>query len=130
MFNNKSKRFSRGTSGQAVDSYIGPQTRIEGQMQVCSGVRIDGHVQGNVIGAQAETTTVFVGSEGVVCGDVSAHRIVVAGRVTGNVHAHDRLELQSTGLIQGDVRYQALSVDHGGQIQGQLIKIVKEDTVA
>jgi len=44
-----------------IDTLIGASTRIEGDLLFCGGLRIDGHVRGNVTGEPGEPTHVVLG---------------------------------------------------------------------
>ena len=41
--------------------------------------------------------------ESVLAQSRPAHRIIVAGKVTGNIHALERIELHASALVQGDI---------------------------
>ena len=44
-----------------IDTLIGASTRIEGDLLFCGGLRIDGHVRGNVTGEPGDPTPVVLG---------------------------------------------------------------------
>jgi cytoskeletal protein CcmA (bactofilin family) len=53
----------------------------------------------------------------------------VIGRATGNVTATDRMEVQSTGVVEGDVRAPRLIVQEGAVINGS-VEMTREGAAA
>ena len=49
-----------------------------------------------------------------------ARRYVIGGRVQGTVNASDRVEVQGTSVIIGDINTRALAVIEGGRINGSV----------
>lgn len=94
MFGTKKKN---GTplvkSQERFDTLIGRQTEIHGSLRLMQSVRIDGKVIGNIEAPKDQAITVVVGAEGEIQGDVFARRVVVAGKVSGNIDAYERAEL-------------------------------------
>jgi cytoskeletal protein CcmA (bactofilin family) len=112
MFNRKNK--------STIDSLIGSSTSIEGDIHFRGGLRIDGHVKGNVI-AEAGTTSILVISEqAVIDGEVRAGHVVVNGVINGPVISTELIELQSKAKISGDVHYKALEMMNGALVSGKL----------
>jgi cytoskeletal protein CcmA (bactofilin family) len=55
--------------------------------------------------ASAEMVVVGVGETRSVRGNIKAHQIMIAGRVLRDVHAKNRVEMMSTGVIEGNLEY-------------------------
>jgi cytoskeletal protein CcmA (bactofilin family) len=53
-----------------------------------------------------------------VTGDITTREAVIGGRVEGSINAADRLEVQSTSMISGDINTRAIAVIEGGTING------------
>jgi cytoskeletal protein CcmA (bactofilin family) len=100
-FSNK----SMSASSEKFDTIIGRTTTIQGTLVLLDSVRIDGRVVGNVESAPDCKIAVAIGPTGEVTGDIKAHRVMVAGKVFGHIHAADRVEFQKDSLVQGDVSY-------------------------
>ena len=62
-------------------------------------------------------------------GDVHAREVVVGGSVTGNIHATERVELQATAIVTGDVLTQTILVQEGGVVNGRVLMRPPEDAV-
>lgn len=114
-----SKKHSKPQS--RIDSLIGVGTTIEGDLNFSGGMRIDGHVNGNVIAAQGKPSTLVLSEHARVNGEVTVTHLVVNGTISGPVSASEYMELQSKAKINGDVHYKTLEIQLGAIIEGRLI---------
>ena len=112
MFGHKDK----GT----IDSLIGISTKIEGNLYFKGGLRIDGHVKGNVIAESEQSSMLVISEHAKVEGEVRVAHLVVNGEITGPVHSYELLELQPKARITGDVYYKALEMHGGALVSGKL----------
>jgi cytoskeletal protein CcmA (bactofilin family) len=103
-----------------IDSLIGAGTVVDGDVTFTGGLRIDGHVRGNVVAANGEPSTLVVSEQAKVDGEIRVSHVVVNGTVNGPVTANDYLELQPKARIAGDVSYKMLEMHVGAVIQGRL----------
>ena len=117
-------------SQEKFDTLIGRHAELHGDLRLKESVRIDGRVVGDVVGLPEQAVSVVVGPSGEVVGDVMAQRVIVAGRVCGNIHALDRVELHSDCMVQGDLRYTSIAVEHGARVQGLLLQVDVADNVS
>ena len=81
------------SSQERFETLIGRTTQIYGRLVLVDSVRIDGKVVGNIETSKENKVTVAIGASGEVSGDVTAHRVMVAGKVEGNIYATERVEL-------------------------------------
>lgn len=111
----------------AVDSLIGRQTEILGDLRFTGGLHVDGRIRGAVTGnADGGATSLSVGETGSIEGDVKADSVVVNGLVLGDVYARERLTLTPSARISGDVHYQLLEMAPGATINGRLVHVTTE----
>lgn len=115
---------------EKFDTLIGRHAEIHGCLKLKESVRIDGKVVGNIEAPNDASISVVIGPTGEVMGDVLASRIIVAGRVSGNIHAFDRVEVMASALVQGDIRYASLAVEHGAKLLGLMIQVDASDLPA
>ena len=111
---------------RASDSgaYLGPGTKINGKLQFDGPATIEGEVEGEIV-AQANVT---VGQQATVKGKISAVSILVQGKVTADVQAEKRLEIQPPGSVVGDVNTQSVVIGDGAILEGH-ISMKKEGRV-
>lgn len=101
---------------EAALSIISAGTRITGDVETSGVLKIDGEISGSVVGARQ----VLLGRAGVVRGNIAAGEVVLGGVVDGSVAASDRLELQATATVTGDIDTRSIVVIEGAKINGQV----------
>lgn len=112
------------TKGGETGAYLGPGTKINGKLQFDGPATIEGEVDGEVIG-QASVT---IGQQATLRGKISAVSVVVQGKVTADVQAEKKLEIQPPGLVVGDVATQSLVIGDGAVFEGH-VSMKKEGRV-
>ncbi|HHW4679284.1 MAG TPA: bactofilin family protein [Xylella sp.] len=117
MFGNKSSRSDRNV----VDTLIGPQVAIHGDISFSGVLYVEGHILGKVIADEGVSATLIVAEQGRVDGEVRAPVIVINGKLDGDVYAADRVELAAKACVHGDVHYQVVEMCGGAQLTGRLI---------
>ena len=131
MFTKKKTNISPLVMDQEkFDTLIGRHAEIHGCLKLKESVRIDGKLVGNIEAPNDASISVVIGPTGEVMGDVLASRIIVAGRVSGNIHAFDRVEVMASAWVQGDIRYASLAVEHGAKLLGLMIQVDASDLPA
>jgi len=100
-----------------VDSRIGSGLKIRGEIVGSSDMYIDGDVQGKVRVGSGRLT---VGPSGRVHADLEGREIIVNGTVVGNLKAADRVQLGSTGSLEGSVVTPRIGIDDGARLRGNV----------
>ncbi len=103
-----------------IKSLIAPGTRIDGSLTFQDGLRVDGEVVGDIRASSESPSILVVSEEASVTGQIHADHVIINGRVKGQVHALELLELQPKARIEGDASYKALEIHQGATIEGQL----------
>ncbi|MCE1194715.1 MAG: polymer-forming cytoskeletal protein [Acidovorax sp.] len=106
-----------------IKSLIAQGTRIEGDVLFAEGMRIDGHVVGDIRAAAEQPSILVISETAQVEGAIHADHVIVNGQVVGPVHAAELLELQPRAKITGNVHYKALEMHQGAVIAGQLCPV-------
>ena len=131
MFGSKKTKLTPLVMGQEkFDTLIGRNAEIHGCLKLKESVRIDGKVVGNIEAPKDGAISVVIGPTGEIHGDVSASRIIVAGKVSGNLHGFERVELMSSAMVQGDTKYASMAVEHGARILGLMLQVGAHEGVA
>lgn len=95
---------------------------IDGRLKVSGSALIHGTVTGNIeADSHSEMVLIGVGETGQVMGDIKATQVMIGGVVKGNVTAVTRIEMMSTGTVEGNLHYDTLVMDEGAQVHGQLV---------
>ncbi|HEV8247077.1 MAG TPA: polymer-forming cytoskeletal protein, partial [Polyangiaceae bacterium] len=88
---------------------IGEGLTIEGDVTAEEEVVVNGNLRGKL----TTTDAVSVGSSGLVEADITGNSLSVAGQVTGDVTASERVDLQAGGRLIGDVKASRLTIADG-----------------
>lgn len=102
-----------GTVAAAL-SIIAAGMRIVGDVETNGTIKIDGRIDGSVVGARQ----VMLGRNGAIHGNVHGGEVVIGGLVDGAITADERLELQSSAEVTGDIDTKSIVVLEGARING------------
>jgi len=126
MFGNKSNRGDQ----TVVDTLIGPQVVIRGDLVFSGGLYIEGAIHGKVIAEDGGPAIVTLAEQGRIEGEVRAPVVIINGTLQGDVHAAERVELAPKARVQGNVHYQVVEMSAGAQLTGRLIHATAQPAVA
>ncbi len=98
-------------------AWIGKALQIEGRITSREDLRIDGEVKGVI---ELGEGSLIIGVGAAVTADLAAKTITISGAVTGNVVATDKVDLQTTGSVDGDIVAPRLFMAEGAIIQGKV----------
>lgn len=79
---------------------IGKSLHVQGEVTGRENVTIDGSVDGKI---SLDEHTLTVGTSAVIRAEIHARSVIISGKVIGNVHADDCVEITSTGSLQGNI---------------------------
>ncbi|MEZ4330375.1 MAG: polymer-forming cytoskeletal protein [Myxococcota bacterium] len=94
---------------------IGKSIVFKGELTGEEDLEIEGQVEGNV---RLPNNQLTIGANGRLTAQVVAKSIIVIGRVKGNLTATERIEIQATGIVEGDVKAPRLNVQEGAVLNG------------
>ena len=117
-----SKKKTPGIQQAKLATLIAHDVHLKGDLEFSDGLRMDGHITGNVSGRPGEQTLLVVSDQGAITGNVSAYDIVINGTITGDVTVEHFVELQSNAHVNGNIYYQQLRMDVGASVEGKLTK--------
>jgi cytoskeletal protein CcmA (bactofilin family) len=104
-----------------VDTIIGQQTRIEGDVHFSGGLHVDGRIKGAIIAADGSASVLTVSEHGDIEGDVRVPTVILNGTVTGDVHSEERIELATKAKVNGNVYYKLIEMAMGSAVNGSLV---------
>lgn len=124
MFSNKKAKRS-----SELDSLVGANTKMVGDVHFSGGLHIDGTVKGNVI-AEGEESLVTTSEKARIEGNVHVHNMVLSGEVIGDVYALKHIELAPNARVTGNVYYNLIEMAGGAEVNGSLIHYDNKDAKA
>jgi cytoskeletal protein CcmA (bactofilin family) len=101
-------------------SVIGTDISIRGNIEASADLHIDGCVEGDIA-----CSALVQGDGSTITGAVTAETARLAGTVVGSISARELVILKSA-RIDGDVHYDALTIEQGAQVEGRFAPRVEE----
>jgi cytoskeletal protein CcmA (bactofilin family) len=120
MFGNGNGKSARG-SGHAVETLVGPHAVIRGDVSFSGGLYVEGTIHGKVMAEDGSAAVLTIAENGHVEGEVHAPVVVINGRLTGDAHASERIELAARARVNGNIHYKVVEMAAGAMITGRLI---------
>lgn len=103
-----------------LSSLLAQDTCVRGDVIFDGGLRIDGRVDGNVLGKPDGHGLLVLSDKGSVVGMVAVHDAVINGLVEGDLEVEHYLELQAKARVTGNITYRTLKLECGASVQGKL----------
>jgi cytoskeletal protein CcmA (bactofilin family) len=96
---------------------IGKSVMVKGELSGSEDLVVDGEVEGS-IALRGQSLT--VGPNGRVRANIEARNVVLHGRVDGDIHASDRVELRKSASLSGDITTARISIEDGAYFKGTI----------
>ena len=105
-----------GRGGRSVVN-IGPSIQIKGELQGDEDLTIDGRIEGKINLREHNLT---IGPNAKIRADLYAKTIVIAGEVSGNANAVERVEIAPTGRLMGNIAAPRITIADGAHFKGSV----------
>lgn len=106
-----------------LSSLIAPGVEIAGDVIITDGVRVDGHIEGNVLAKKGTRGLLVLSEKGSINGAVKVYDAVVNGTICGDLEVEHFLELQANARVTGNIIYRRLQLECGATIEGRLDRL-------
>jgi cytoskeletal protein CcmA (bactofilin family) len=126
MFKNKSTQ----RDGFAIDTLIGPEVVIRGDLEFSGGLYVEGRILGKVVAAEGKPASLLLAEQGTVEGEIRAPVVIINGTLVGDVHAGERIELAQKARVEGNVHYSVVEMSAGAQLTGRLVHVQSQEARA
>ncbi len=115
--------FGKGnkTKGTKIDTLIGQNTKLRGDVHFTGGLHIDGRVEGNVLADSDDGSVLSLSERGEIVGEVRVPNVVLNGTVKGDVYAAHHIELAAKARVTGNVYYKIIEMARGAEVNGNLV---------
>ena len=114
--------FGRRKGGSnRVETLVGANSEVNGDLSFEGGCHVDGTVKGNVSADLESDSALTISEDGNVEGGVTVPYVVLYGIVRGDVCASQRVKLGSTARVIGNVYYNLIEMEIGAEINGKLV---------
>ncbi|MGM0554272.1 MAG: bactofilin family protein [Pseudomonadota bacterium] len=110
----------RRRRARRVDTLVGGNTVIHGDVEFSGGLHVEGRVMGDVRAPSDGSAVLVVAEQGSIEGQVTVPHLVMNGEVRGDIHVSEHVELGQTARLSGNLYYNLLQMEEGACIDGQL----------
>ncbi len=104
---------ARPMASGSTFSVIGSDVVIKGDVHASADLHVDGRVEGDIACA-----SLVQGEGSHIEGAIQAESARLSGTVTGSISARELVVLR-TARINGDVHYDALTIEQGAEVEGR-----------
>lgn len=106
----------RRDASEPINSIIGENAHFHGEFTLQGSLRIDGEFSGKIV----TEGKVLVGPSGHIKTNIQALKVIVAGKVDGNIIALESVHLLSSAQVTGDIISANLVIDDGVKFEGRV----------
>lgn len=107
---------SRAAGARGADSgaYLGPGSKASGRLVFEGPTTIEGEIDGEI----SVHGSLTIGEHAVIKGKINATAVLVRGKVTADIEADKKIDLQPPAVVVGDLTTQALVIGDGAILEG------------
>jgi cytoskeletal protein CcmA (bactofilin family) len=98
----------------SLNTILGQGCKVKGDIELDGTIRVDGEFSGSI----ACPETLIIGKSGLVKAEVKVKNAIIGGKLVGNIHATNKIELQSGSRVEGDIETGRLVIDEGVYFEG------------
>ena len=108
------------TNSAGRTTLISPGTTVRGDITFTGHLDIEGEVSGSIQAEAGQEAILRIVEGGTVAGEVKVPHAMINGKVEGDIHATERLELAERAVVDGDVYYNLIEMAVGAKVNGGL----------
>jgi len=108
-------------------SMLGQSLVFKGELEAEEDLMVDGRVEGKITHRAQQLT---IGQHGDVKADIMANRVLVQGRVVGNIRATEAIVIEPSAHVAGNLFAPRIGLKEGAEFDGQIQMTRKDGTKA
>jgi cytoskeletal protein CcmA (bactofilin family) len=107
-------RHATPAQGEGGRAYLDKGTKVSGKLTFDASARIDGQVDGEINGKD----TIVIGESAVLTAQIRAVSVTVAGKVSGDIVATQKIEIRPSAKVLGNLTSPVLVIHEGALFEG------------
>jgi cytoskeletal protein CcmA (bactofilin family) len=104
-------------------SFLEQDIQLTGDISFSGALYISCKVNGNLVAPMDSDAILYIQEAAEVTGEIRVPRLVVAGKVYGDIFVPDRATVKSTALVNGDIHYSEMELSSGAEVNGNLVVV-------
>jgi len=109
-----------GRKGSGV-TLVATNCELVGDVHFGDELLVNGVVKGNIYAEIGSKAVIRISEKGFVEGEIRVPRVVVNGRVLGDIRSDKHVELAAKADVTGNVYYHLIEMVQGSKVDGQLV---------
>jgi len=105
----------RESEGEDWTGFLERGVRLQGDLATTGTFRINSAVSGRI----SSDGTLILGEQAEVEGELEGRIVLIGGKFTGTVRSAERVEIQSSAVVQGDIYCPCVSIGVGAIFHGR-----------
>ncbi len=118
------RRKQEDKSSESGSTIIGSSLSFKGEITGEEDLTVQGQVEGTI---DLKKNHVTIGRTGRIKADVYGRSITIEGEVQGNLFGEERIVLQQSGRVRGDMRAPAINLEEGAKFKGNIAMDSKDE---
>lgn len=98
-------------------SVLSPSIAVSGDISGSEDLMLDGNMDGSI---DLPDNEVFIGPEGKVKANITALKVSVEGRLTGDIKSAERVVIKNSGRVEGNIVAPRVVLEDGCQFKGSV----------
>lgn len=108
------KKNKNNVDGKLINTIIGPETSMVGEIYTKGIIRIDGYFKGEIVTER----DLIIGENAFFKGEIKCLNASIAGKFEGNIEAEKKVELFKSGILLGNVKVESMMMEDGAFFAG------------
>jgi cytoskeletal protein CcmA (bactofilin family) len=100
-----------------VVAWVGKSVVFKGTLTSLEDMTIDGHVEGTI---EVKDQGLTIGPDADIRAEIVAKTVAIHGTVIGNVRASAKVDILSTGRVEGDITSPCIVIAEGAVVCGRV----------
>jgi cytoskeletal protein CcmA (bactofilin family) len=106
------------------ESFVAPGTKFIGNISGTEGVRVSGHLKGNI----QSKGLVWIQRGGKIDGNINGQYAIIEGELNGHINSPEHVELRTEAHVIGNIHTAKIAIAEGSFFRGEIHMPSKEDT--
>ena len=107
------KNNRREITDNKITGFFDKETQFKGDLTFKGSFRIDGHFKGKI----DSESILIIGNTGKVEADINIGYVIIDGEARGNIHAKEKVEINSNGRVFGTIISPKLVIEEGAYLE-------------
>lgn len=121
---------NNGKVPKNLRSFLEQDVQLTGDLSFSGALYISCKINGNLVAPMDSDAILYIQEAAQVTGEIRVPRLVIAGKVYGDIFVPERATIKSSAIISGDIHYSEIELATGAEVNGTLVVVNNNETPA